>query len=99
VKESGGQETLYVGGMSAGDVFPTVFGAMPNPPAPRLLRTRDGVTWDPVPQAPGTLLGDLGKGLPGSKVKPVVFDALVGYRGRLFAAVGNALGDSVIPAS
>jgi hypothetical protein len=99
VKEPGGQETLYVGGMSAGDVFPTVFGALPNPPPPRLLRTRDGVNWEAVPQAPGTLLGDLGKGLPGSAIKPVVFDALVGYRGRLFAAVGNALGDSVVLAS
>ena len=99
VKEPGGHETLYVGGMSAGEVFPAVFGAMPNPPSPRILRTRDGVNWTAVPQTPGTLLGDLGKGLPGSQVKPVIFDALVGYRGRLFAAVGDSLGNNAILAT
>ena len=90
VKEPGGHEVLYAGGMSAASVFPTVFGA--NPPPPRLLRTTDGVKWEAVPQDPGTLLGDLGKGIPGSQVKPVLFEALVGYRGRLFAAVGDAFG-------
>jgi hypothetical protein len=99
VKEAGGQETLYVGGMSAAEVFPKVFAAIPNPPGPRILRTRDGVSWVAVPQTPGTLLGDLGKGLPGSQIKPSTFDALVGYRGRLFASVGDSLGSNAILAS
>jgi hypothetical protein len=99
VKEAGGQETLYVGGMSAAEVFPGVFSAMPTPPGPRLLRTRDGVTWQAVPQTPGTFLGDLGKGLPGSQIRPVIFDALVGYRGRLFAAVGDFFGSNAIIAA
>jgi hypothetical protein len=99
VKEPGGHEALYVGGMSAAEVFPSVFAAMPAPPPARVLRTRDGSSWQAVPQAPGTLLGDLGKGLPGSQIKPVVFDALVGFRGRLFAAVGDSLGNNVILAS
>ncbi len=101
VKESGGQETLYVGGMSAAEVFPKDFAAMANPPGPRLLRTRTGDlgSWEAVPQTPGTFLGDLGKGLPGSAVKPVVFDALVGYRGRLFAAAGDFFGNNAILAS
>lgn len=92
VKEPGGHEALYVGGMSPAGVFPGVFGT--NPPPPRLLRTLDGDigTWQVVPNNPGTLLGDLGKGLPGSLIKPVMFEALVGYRGRLFGAVGDALG-------
>ena len=99
VKEPGGQEALYVGGMSAAEVFPTVFAAMPTPPPARLLRTRDGSNWQAVPQTPGTLMGDLGKGLPGSQIKPVIFDGLVGYRGRLFASFGDSLGNSVILAS
>jgi hypothetical protein len=97
VKEPGGHEALYVGGMSAGEVFPAVFAATPYPA--RILRTRDGVNWNAVPQTPGTLLGDLGKGLPGSQVKPVIFDALVGYRGRLFAAAGDSLGNNAILAA
>jgi hypothetical protein len=99
VKESGGQETLYVGGMSAAEVFPGAFSKMANPPGPRLLRTRDGVTWQAVPQTPGTFLGDIGKGLPHSQIKPVIFDALVGYRGRLFAAVGDFFGNDAIVAA
>jgi len=99
VKEPGGNEALYVGGMSPGEVFAGVFAAMKTPPGPRLLRTTDGVTWQAVPQTPGTFLGDLGKGLPGSQIKPVVFDALVGYRGRLFAAVGDFLGNAAIVAA
>ena len=99
VNEAGGREALYVGGMSAAEVFPGAFGAMPNPPPPRILRTRDGVNWQAVPQTPGTLLGDLGKGLPGSTVKPAIFGALAGHRGRLFAAVGDMLGKNVILAS
>ncbi len=99
VQESGGQEALYAGGMSAAPVFPAVFAAMKDPPAPRLLRTLDGSNWQAVPQTAGTFLGDLGKGLPGSAVKPVVFDALVGYRGRLFAAAGDFFGNNAILAS
>src|SRR5207244_9622746 len=66
---------------------------------PRILRTQDGTHWQALPQDTGTLLGDLGKGIPGSQVKPVVIDALVGYKGRLFAAVGDSLGDDTIIAA
>jgi hypothetical protein len=99
VKEGGGQEALYVGGMSAAEVFPGAFSKMANPPGPRLLRTRDGVTWQALPQTPGTFLGDIGKGVPGSQIKPSVFDALVGYRGRLFAAIGDSFGNNAIIAA
>jgi hypothetical protein len=96
VKEAGGREVLYAGGMSAAEVFPGVFGAMASPPPPRLLRSLDGAGWQAVPQSAGTLMGDLGKGLPGSAIKPVMFEALVGHRGRLFAAVGDSLGHNAI---
>lgn len=99
VKEPGGADTLYVGGMSAAEVFPAVFADMAPPPPPRILRSRDGTSWEAVPQTPGTLLGDLGKGIPDSQLKPAIFTALVGLRGRLFAVAGDSLGSSVILAS
>jgi hypothetical protein len=96
VKEPGGREVLYAGGMTAAEVFPGAFAAMSSPPPPRLLRTVDGANWQAVPQSPGTLLGDLGKGLPGSTIKPVMFEAIVGHRGRVFAAVGDSGGYNAI---
>jgi len=90
---------LYVGGMSAAELFPGVFGAMAPPPPPRILRTINGADWQALPQTAGTLLGDLGKGLPGSQVKVVSFDTLVGHGGRLFATIGDSLGNRAILAS
>ena len=45
-------QALYVSGFSAIEVWPKLSGA-------RLLRSVDGVNFNPVPQDPGTFLGDL----------------------------------------
>jgi hypothetical protein len=50
-RESDGSEALYVTGVSAQFLGHTV-------PPPRILRSVDGVTFTPVPQRPGTTLGD-----------------------------------------
>jgi len=94
VKEAGGQTALYVGGMTAADLFPKGFDRAGYPP--RILRTSDGSTWQALPQAVGSFLGNLGSGIPGSQIKPVVFDALVGSGGRLFATAGDSLGNDAV---
>ena len=50
--ESDGTQALYVSGASASALWPKVPGA-------RLLRSTDGVNFNPVPQDAGTFLGDL----------------------------------------
>ncbi|HUK15220.1 MAG TPA: hypothetical protein VLW65_02345 [Bryobacteraceae bacterium] len=50
--EQSGTQALYVGGFSPIEVWPKLPGA-------RLLRSTDGVNFSPVPQDPGTFLGDL----------------------------------------
>ena len=51
-EESTGTEALYVGGCSSLAINPGV-------PGGRLLRSTDGVNFAPVPQDPGTFLGNL----------------------------------------
>jgi hypothetical protein len=51
--EPGGTQALYVGGCSSLAINPGV-------PGGRLLRSTDGVNFAPVPQDPGTFLGNLG---------------------------------------
>jgi len=53
-QEPDGTEALYVAGFTAGEFIPEL-------PPPRLLRTTDGLTFEPLPQEPGTVLGDLGR--------------------------------------
>ena len=50
--EQSGTQALYVGGFSPIEVWPKLPGA-------RLLRSTDGVHFRPVPQDPGTFLGNL----------------------------------------
>ena len=51
--ESGGTQAFYVSGCSSKTLHPGL-------PGGRLLRSTDGLTFAPVPQHPGTLLGNLG---------------------------------------
>lgn len=58
VTEPGGTVALYAGTVTSGAIFEpnhTVGGW----PPPRILRSVDGVTWNQLPQAPGTFLGNL----------------------------------------
>ena len=68
--EPDGTEALYFGGVTANLLYEPV-------PPPVLLRTVDGVTFEPVPSDPGTLLGDLGTG-------QATFRSMTVYQDRLY---------------
>ena len=51
--EADGSQALYVGGCSSNEIHPGL-------PGGRILRTTDGVNFTPIPQDPGTFLGQLG---------------------------------------
>jgi hypothetical protein len=51
-RESSGVEALYVSGVSARILYPSL-------PPPRILRSTDGVNFAPLPQNPGTVLGSV----------------------------------------
>src|ERR1035438_1352298 len=57
VNEPGGVVALYAGTVTSAPMMTNhALGAWP---PPRILRSTDGVTWNPLPQDPGTFLGDL----------------------------------------
>jgi hypothetical protein len=60
VTEPGGVQALYAGGVTSASMFESAsaFGTWP---PPRILRSTDGVNWAPLPQTPGTFLGDIAK--------------------------------------
>jgi hypothetical protein len=66
--EPDGTEALYVSGVSTRFMYPKV-------PPPRILRTTDGVNFEPLPQLPGTVLGD---------VTSECFRSMASYKGRLY---------------
>jgi hypothetical protein len=81
--EADGAEALYVPAVSAREMYtPTE-----QLPPPRLLRTTDGVTFEPVPQAPGTFLGDLP--LTGLRSGAI-------YNGRMYLTNGTARGEGTL---
>ncbi len=76
--EADGTEALYVGAVSSESFNPGV------PPA-KILRTTDGITFEVVPQDPGTLLGDLIiNGFPGNG-----FRSMTVHNGRLYAVASE----------
>ena len=77
-----GEEALYATGITSESIFPGM-------PPPRILRTPDGVNWQPVPQDPGTLLGDLGRGQAN-------FRAATVYKDKLYVVNGNLRGTGVV---
>jgi len=79
-----GTEALYVGGV-------TGFSMWDGPvPPPRILRTTDGVSWEAIPQMPGTLMGDL----PKDSMR-----TLTSFGGRLFVIHGTIQGAGVVLAA
>jgi hypothetical protein len=79
-QEPDGTQALYVGGCSSRVMYP---GA---PPA-RLLRSTDGVTFNPVPQAPGTFLGDL---------RYPCFRGITSFNGKFYALATDHAGKGVV---
>ncbi len=75
-----GTEALYVAGVSSQFLWPTV-------PPPRILRSADGLHFEPVPQDPGTFLGDFqGNG----------FRNQTSYNGRFYIVGGVIQGSGVL---
>lgn len=84
-READGTQALYVGGVNSSDFNPGV------PPA-RILRSTDGLTFKPLPQAPGTVLGS-----------PITgFRSMVSYTPpsarspRLYVIAGGSVGFGVV---
>jgi hypothetical protein len=72
-READGTEALYVSGVTSRGAQGSGFNG-PVPP-PRLLRSVDGVTFNPLPQDPGTVLGD---------TTVTGFRSMVSYKRRLY---------------
>ena len=98
-RETDGAEALYVGGVTSGSIYDGLPGFAQGYPPPRLLRSLDGETFTPVPQSPGTFLGDIGNPQPGSQREMRSFRALTAYKGMLVATVGDFRGVGFVIAS
>jgi hypothetical protein len=84
--EADGTEALYVVGVTSRMYNKGI-------PPPRILRSTDGVTFEPVPQDPGTFLGDL-ESLDGIDMNS--FRSVTAYNGRLYVIAGRIRGDGVL---
>lgn len=80
VREADGREALYASGVST---RPITGDSQP----PRILRSTDGVVFEPIPQEPGTVLGE---------IKALGFRHLFSHGGRLFLTAGGAYGSGVL---
>jgi len=97
--ERDGTEALYAGATSPAAVFATIFRALGSAPPPRILRTVDGDSFAPVPQDPGTFLGNLGGPLPGTAAVPTGFVRLVSLNGNLAALLRTTAGGALLYSS
>jgi hypothetical protein len=81
--EADGAEALYVPAVSAREMYTQTEQL----PPPRLLRTTDGLHFEPVPQDPGTFMGDLP--LTGLRSGAI-------HNGRMYLTHGNARGEGTL---
>ena len=97
--EPDGTQALYVGGVTAGEIYgnvpPYTFQTYP---APHILRSTDGVNFAPIPQHPGTFLGNISLNAP-TTANVFGFRSFTSYNGMLFATAGNYEGAGYIIAS
>lgn len=95
--EANGEEALYVGGVTSGSIYDRTppYDTQGYPP-PRLLRSVNGLDFEPVPQAPGTFLGDIGNGTLDSPQKFRSFRSMRAFNGRLYATMADYLGVGII---
>jgi pimeloyl-ACP methyl ester carboxylesterase len=90
VTEPDGTQALYAGGVTSGAIFAPQTNHAAWPP-PRVLRSVDGVTWAPLPQDPGTFMGNLS--LNGTQQYPIYsIRAASQFNGMLFLQVGDFQG-------
>lgn len=80
--DTDGTNALYAFGVNSGVMWDNS-----RIPPPRILRTEDGVTWTPVPQTPGTFLGDL----PFS-TDHTSYRSPLSFKGKLFVLSGPIFG-------
>jgi hypothetical protein len=99
VSEPGGVSALYAGTVTSGAIFETnhtVGGWAP----PRILRSTDGVTWAPLPQDPGTFLGNISTALESDqKFQNFGFRSGGQLNGILYMQVGDFSGVGRVIAS
>jgi hypothetical protein len=81
-EEPDGTEALYVCGATINTLWPLM-------PPPRILRSTDGATFEPIPQDPGTVLGDLGQ-------DQATFRDMEVYNGRLYVINGQIRGHGAV---
>src|SRR5690606_5766675 len=79
-KDPDGTEALYVGGVSPRFIWP-------EGPPPRILRSTDGLHFEPVPQDPGTVLYDL---VDASLRNPLL------YKDKIYFISGTVQGSGVL---
>ena len=97
--ESNGEEVLYVAGTTSSSAFDNdpLYQGTGFPP-PRILRSVDGINFEPIPQDPGTFLGDIANTAPGI-IKVRGFRSMVTYKNKLFVTGSDFRGVGVIFAS
>ena len=94
--EADGTQALYVAGVTSGEIYGNLAGwTLSTYPPPRILRSTDGVNWAPLPQGPGTFLGDLTL----NYTNAFGIRSLTSYNGMLFATAGTYTGDGMVIAS
>lgn len=99
--EADGTEALYVAGVNAAGAFsnrPPYNSGTPYP-APRILRSTDGVNWAPLPADRGTFMGDIGTPPSGQTIKSYGFRSLESFGGKLYATVTDFTGVGYVIAS
>jgi hypothetical protein len=87
--EPDGTEALYAFGVNS-----TVMWDRSQLPPPRILRTTDGINFAPIPQTPGTFLGDLPFNPDHSS-----FRSPASFNGKLFVLSGPIFGQGTLIAS
>jgi hypothetical protein len=87
--EPDGTDALYAFGVNS-----TIMWDRSQLPPPRILRTTDGMNFSPLPQTPGTFLGDLPFNPDHSS-----FRSPTAYKGKLFVLSGPVFGQGSLIAS
>ncbi len=95
-REASGQLALYVSGYSSRD-FNEPGEDTQALPYPRILRSVDGTTFEPIPQDPGTFLGELDDTVDCEDHDRVYgFREMTSYDGRLYVVAGGGYGDGCV---
>lgn len=97
--EDDGTEALYASGVSASSLFDKTppYDSQGFPP-PRILRTVNGIDWEPIPHEPGTFMGEIVNNSP-AELRVRGYRSLVSYDGKLYATASDFRGVGFVIAS